>query len=427
MSIANGAAPAKLVRCAIYTRKSTEEGLEKEFNSLDAQRTTAEAYIASQQHEGWTCLPQRYDDGGFTGGNLDRPALQQLLADIAAGQVDCVISYKVDRLSRSLLDFARIMELFDQHQVAFVSVTQQFSTATSVGRLILNVLLSFAQFERELIAERTRDKIAATRRQGKWSGGLPFLGYDVDPRTTKLRVDEAEAARVRAIFALFLDHRALRPVVRELERRGWRTKRWRTRQGKERGGRRFTRNHLRQLLTNVLYTGQVRYRNEVHPGEHSALIEQQTWEQVQALLNRNRQATGVRLGAAGLLEDLLHCLQCNSVMKPRTLSQGSKRARAYGCSCPALPGEPMGRPRVLAAAPVERLVVRQLQKLAPAAEKFRTAWASRTPNEQIRLVRRLVERIDYDASRGQVAMIFQAAASQILAQELSRRPEDPHP
>jgi site-specific DNA recombinase len=210
----NGAATRPTVRCAIYTRKSTEEGLEKEFNSLDAQRATAEAYIASQQQEGWVCLPQRYDDGGYTGGNLERPALQRLLADLAAGHIDCILVQKVDRLSRSLLDFARIMERFDQHQVAFVSITQQFSTATSVGRLILNVLLSFAQFERELIAERTRDKIAATRRQGKWVGGLPLLGYDLDPRTAKLHLNEVEAARVRAIFALYLEHQALWPVVR---------------------------------------------------------------------------------------------------------------------------------------------------------------------------------------------------------------------
>ena len=209
--VANGTRASKVVRCAIYTRKSTEEGLEKEFNSLDAQRATAEAYIASQQQEGWVCLSEHYDDGGFTGGNLERPALQRLLEHIAAGQVDCVLVNKVDRLSRSLLDFARLMELFEKHQVAFVSVTQMFSTATSVGRLILNVLLSFAQFERELIAERTRDKIAAARRNGKWVGGLPLLGYDVDAKTSKLRVNEAEAARVRAIFALFLEHRALRP------------------------------------------------------------------------------------------------------------------------------------------------------------------------------------------------------------------------
>src|SRR5450631_3566681 len=169
-----------LVRCAIYTRKSTEEGLEQEFNSLDAQRESGEAYIASQRHEGWTCLPDRYDDGGFTGGNMDRPAVKRLLADIEAGKVDCVIVYKVDRLSRSLLDFAKMMETFDKQQVAFVSVTQAFNTANSMGRLVLNVLLSFAQFEREIISERTRDKIAAARRKGKWSGGRPVLGYDID-------------------------------------------------------------------------------------------------------------------------------------------------------------------------------------------------------------------------------------------------------
>jgi site-specific DNA recombinase len=198
--LADGTLASKIVRCAIYTRKSTEDGLEKEFNSLDAQRATAEAYIASQQHEGWRCLPERYDDGGFTGGNLDRPALQRLLEAIAAGQVDCVLVQRVDRLSRSLLDFARLMELFEKHHVAFVSITQQFSTATSVGRLILNVLLSFAQFERELIAERTRDRIAAARRHGKWIGRLPLLGYDMDTKSAKLRVNEVEATRVRVIF-----------------------------------------------------------------------------------------------------------------------------------------------------------------------------------------------------------------------------------
>src|SRR5947199_1131833 len=197
-------APQKIVRCAVYTRKSTEEGLELAFNSLDAQRESAEAYIAAQKHEGWTYLPDRYDDGGFTGGNLDRPAVQRLMADLEAGKVDCVVVYKVDRLSRSLLDFARMMQAFDDHGVAFVSVTQQFNTATSMGRLVLNVLLSFAQFEREIIAERTRDKVAATRRKGKWSGGTPLLGYDLDPSGYRLTVNADEAIRVRAIFDLYL-------------------------------------------------------------------------------------------------------------------------------------------------------------------------------------------------------------------------------
>jgi site-specific DNA recombinase len=216
-NVKKAAATLPLVRCAIYTRKSTEEGLEQEFNSLDAQREAGEAFVASQRAEGWNCLPARYDDGGYSGGNVDRPALCRLLADIEAGQIDCVVVYKVDRLSRSLLDFARMMQTFDQHRVSFVSVTQQFNTATSMGRLILNVLLSFAQFEREIISERTRDKMAATRRKGKWSGGLPVLGYDIDAPGYRPIVNEDEAVQVRAIFQLYLQHEALLPVVQELE------------------------------------------------------------------------------------------------------------------------------------------------------------------------------------------------------------------
>jgi site-specific DNA recombinase len=193
-------AAKRTVRCAIYTRKSSEEGLEQEFNSLDAQRDSGEAYIKSQAPEGWTCLEARYDDGGFTGGNIDRPALKRLLADIEAHKIDCVVVYKVDRLSRSLLDFARLIAIFDKHKVAFVSVTQQFNTASSMGRLILNVLLSFAQFEREIVSERTRDKIAAARKKGKWSGGMPLLGYDL--AGGKLAVNEPEAERVRQILTL---------------------------------------------------------------------------------------------------------------------------------------------------------------------------------------------------------------------------------
>src|SRR5437660_10917142 len=235
------AATLPLVRCAIYTRKSTEEGLEQEFNSLDAQRESGQAYIRSQQQEGWTCLPDRYDDGGFTGGNTERPALQRLLTDIADGKVDCVVIYKIDRLSRSLLDFAKMMETFETHRVALVSVTQQFNSATSMGRLILNVLLSFAQLEREIIAERTRDKIAATRRKGKWAGGRPVLGYDVDAKGGKVLLNEDEATRVRALFGLYLELGGLLPVVEELARRGGTNKRWTNRQGQKAGGELFTR------------------------------------------------------------------------------------------------------------------------------------------------------------------------------------------
>ena len=262
--------PRPTVRCAIYTRKSTEEGLEQEFNSLDAQRESGEAHIKSQTHEGWECLPGHYDDGGFTGGNMERPALKRLLADIEAGKIDCVVVYKVDRLSRSLLDFARMMETFEKHRVSFVSVTQQFNTATSMGRLVLNVLLSFAQFEREIISERTRDKIAAARRKGKWAGGHPILGYDVDPQGYKLNVNAAEAERVRAIFNLYLEHESLQPVVEELGNRGWTNKRWQTRKAGVRGGHAFTRTSLYKLLTNITYAGKIRYKNEIHDGEHAA-------------------------------------------------------------------------------------------------------------------------------------------------------------
>ena len=218
--------PQKQVRCAIYTRKSTEEGLEQAFNSLDAQRESAEAYISAQRHEGWTCLPDRYDDGGFSGGNLERPAMTRLLEDIEAGKVDCVVVYKVDRLSRSLMDFSRVMQVFDRHHVSFVSVTQQFNTTHSMGRLTLNILLSFAQFEREIISERTRDKMAAARRKGKYAGGKPILGYDLvsAPSGSKLVVNEDEAHRVRAIYDLYLEHHALIPTLKAIAERGWANK-----------------------------------------------------------------------------------------------------------------------------------------------------------------------------------------------------------
>ncbi len=282
--------PTKPVRCAIYTRKSTEEGLDQAFNSLDARREAAEAYIASQKHEGWTCLPDRYDDGGFSGGSMDRPALRRLLTDVEAGRIDCILVYKVDRLSRSLLDFARIMATLDQHGVSFVSVTQQFNTTTSMGRLTLNILLSFAQFEREIIAERTRDKMSAARRKGKWFGGTPLLGYDVDPNGGRLLVNEAEAVRVRTIFQLYLEQESLLDTVHELKRRGWAAKSWTTRAGRTRGGKPFTKGTLFALLTNATYTGQVEFRGTVCPGEHAGIVDAAVWERVQRLLRCNYRA-----------------------------------------------------------------------------------------------------------------------------------------
>ncbi len=357
------AAPSRF-RCAIYTRKSTEEGLQQEFNSLDAQREAGEAFIKSQANEGWTCLPDRYDDGGFTGGNLERPAVQRLLADIAAGKVDCVVVYKVDRLSRSLLDFAKMMEVFDRQRVSFVSVTQQFNTTHSMGRLTLNILLSFAQFEREIISERTRDKIAATRRKGKWSGGMPLLGYDVSPDGAKLLVNEDEAARVRAIFALYLEHQALVPVIRELDARGWTGKLWRTRKGHERGGKPFTKSSLHKLLTNITYLGKLRYKREVHQGEHVAVVDHDVWRRVQAMLQRNGRSGGVeaRNRHGALLRGLLRCSACGTAMSHAyTAKPGRKLYRYYVCANAQKRGWHTCPTKSVPAGELERFVVERIR------------------------------------------------------------------
>jgi DNA invertase Pin-like site-specific DNA recombinase len=272
------------MRCAIYTRKSSEEGLAQEFNSLDAQRESAEAYILSQRHAGWVVLPDHYDDGGYTGANLERPALQRLLADIEAGKIDCLAVYKIDRLSRSLLDFARLMGNFEERGVNLVSVTQQFNTTASLGRLTLNILLSFAQFELETIRERTRDKMSAARRKGKWVGGIPVLGYDVAAGGGKLVVNEEEARQVRAIFGLYLEHRALLPVLSLVRQRQWTTKRWTTSSGRLCPGRPFTRDDLSRLLTSVIYVGKVDFRGQIYQGEHGAIVEDGIWQRVQSLL-----------------------------------------------------------------------------------------------------------------------------------------------
>jgi site-specific DNA recombinase len=385
----------EVIRCAVYTRKSTEEG-QRQFTSLDAQREAAEAYIASQAHAGWCCLTDRYDDGGFTGGNMDRPALARLLTQIRAGEVDCVVVYKVDRLSRSLLDFARMMETFDKHQISFVSVTQQFNTATSMGRLVLNILLSFAQFEREIISERTRDKI-------EWTGGVPVLGYDLDPQAAKLKVNPKEAARVRAIFELYLQHRALGPTVRELAQRRWRTKRRQRPHGEKHGGRPFTRSTLYRLLTNVTYTGNVRYRNEVYAGEQPALVPPETWQRVQDLLQNNRCSVRGRVEnrSGALLQGLLYCTACACAMTPTSSTRGGKRYRYYLCcgghrrgrqSCPA---------RSIPAWAIEEAVLEQIHTRDPNLDVRTEA-----PSAQLRLVRLWIGRVDYDGAQNKVAITF---------------------
>ena len=359
---------APRIRCAIYTRKSTEEGLDLDFNSLDAQRASAEAFIASQQHEGWVCLPDLYDDGGFSGGNMERPALNRLLADIAAGKVDCVVVYKVDRLSRSLLDFSRIMETFDKNGVSFVSVTQQFNTTHSMGRLTLNILLSFAQFEREIIGERIRDKLTAQRRRGKWTGGVPMLGYDVDrsAASSKLVVNAEEATRVRRLFSLYLELGSLTPVVDELTRRGWCNKTWKTKKGALRGGRRFDKCSLHAVLTNPIYVGKIRHNTSVFQGEHEPIIDADVFAKVQASLRSNSKGKGNYLinKYNALLKGLIRCKACNHSMVHTTTSRGTKRYRYYTCVRAIKSGWKNCPTKSLPAAELEAEVVDQIRCIA---------------------------------------------------------------
>ena len=355
------------VRCAIYTRKSTEERLDLEYNSLDAQRDAALAYIASQRHEGWKAVDEQYDDGGFSGGNADRPALQRLLEDIKAGKIDCVVVYKVDRLSRSLLNFARIMGTFDEHSVAFVSVTQQFNTSTPMGRLVLNVLLSFAQFERELIAERIRDKIAAQRRRGKWAGGRPILGYDVDRTgpSPKLVVNATKASRVRQIFAMYLKLGSLLPVVEELTKRGWQNKSWFTRRGEPRGGRAFNKSSVYDLLMNPLYAGKLKHKAEQFDGEHEAIIDPETFQKVQSQLKEHARGKGnfLRNQGGALLRGLIHCQACSHAMVHTFTGRGTKRYRYYTCTKAMKKGYKSCPAKSLPATEIERVVIEQLQAL----------------------------------------------------------------
>ncbi len=384
------------VRCAIYTRKSTDENLGLAFNSLDAQREAGESFIASRKHEGWTCLAQRYDDGGYSGGSLDRPALRRLLRDIENGQVDCVVVYKVDRLSRSLVQFARILDVFERHSVVFISVTQQFSTADSMGRLTLNMLLSFAQFEREMIADRTRDKIAATRRSGRWTGGRPILGYDVDrsPQGSRLVVNPDEAQRVRRIFELYLERGSLLAVAQELERLEWRTKRYATRKGRDVGGKPFNKCSLHNLLTNPLYVGQVPYHDELHDGEHEAIVDRTLWQEVQTLLRGNNQSGrfhgieslessrtqgtfrgqgdfrgrgdlrgrgNFRGRSSELLAGLLRCAHCDCAMSPTHTKRGNRRYRYYVCVAAQRRGWKSCPTKSVPAFEMERFVVDQVR------------------------------------------------------------------
>jgi site-specific DNA recombinase len=350
----------KLLRCAIYTRKSTEHGLELEFNSLDAQRDACEAYIKSQASQGWRVLPQHYDDPAYSGGNLDRPALKMLLADIEARKIDVVVVYKIDRLTRSLADFAKLVEAFDARSISFVAVTQQFNTTTSMGRLTLNVLLSFAQFERELSSERVRDKIAASRRKGKWTGGTVPLGYEAKDK--KLVVNRAEAETVRTIFRRYLDLQSFSKLVADLDRSGIVTKRRNTKVAKYNGGIPFTYGPLAHFLKNRVYLGEVHHGGKWFEGEHEAIVDRPTFDRVQQLLATKAQGRKVKRSESGaLLAGKLYDDKGNR-MSPSFSSKNGVRYRFYVSSA-LLRGrkEAAGSASRIAATEIESAVLAALE------------------------------------------------------------------
>ena len=403
------AKPIRKLRCAVYTRKSTEEGLEMEFNSLDAQREACEAYIASQKAEGWVLYPESYDDGGFSGGTLDRPALKRLLADIEDGRIDVVVVYKIDRLSRSLMDFAKLVEVFDRGGVTFVSVTQSFNTTTSMGRLTLNILLSFAQFEREVIGERIRDKIAASRKRGMWMGGFVPLGYEV--RDRKLLINDAEAATVRMIFERFVEVGSATALARALAAEGVRTRR----------GRLVDKGFLYKLLNNRVYIGDAVHKGTAYPGEHEAIITRALWDKVHGILRESPRVRAGRTRAAtpALLKGLIFG-PTGCAMTPTHTRRGDKLYRYYVSQSVLKRGAdacPVGR---VPAAEIEGAVVDQLRGLLRAPEVIVGTWRSTRPEidglseaevrealegidplwdelfpaEQARIVQLLVERVD---------------------------------
>ncbi len=396
-------------RCAIYTRKSSEEGLEQEFNSLDAQREACEAYIASQRSEGWVLVRDRYDDGGISGGTLDRPGLQRLIADIEDGLVDVVVVYKIDRLSRSLADFAKLVEVFDRNDVTFVSVTQSFNTTTSMGRLTLNILLSFAQFEREVTAERIRDKFAASRKKGMWMGGVPPWGYRVENR--KLVIDAERAEHVRWIFARFIEIGSGTELAREVEKRGLRTPR----------GNRMDKKFLYRMLNNRAYIGEAVHKGQSYPGEHKAIIDRATWDKVHAILKESprKRAARTRAETPALLKGLLYGPD-GAAFSPSHTRKGGKLYRYYVSQSVLKHGAgscPIGR---VPAGQIEAAVIDQLRAVFRQPEIVAGTWKATKakdggiteadaratlqqldplwdelfPAEQARIVALLVERID---------------------------------
>jgi DNA invertase Pin-like site-specific DNA recombinase len=441
-----------VIRCAIYTRKSSEEGLEQSFNSLDAQREACEAFVASQRHEGWRALPANYDDGGYSGGNMERPALQRLLEDIEASKVDTIVVYKVDRLTRSLADFAKIVEALDARGVSFVSVTQQFNTTTSMGRLTLNILLSFAQFEREVTGERIRDKIAASKRKGMWMGGTVPLGYDVKDR--KLIVNPDDAQIVVRLFNLYLELGCVSKLKARLDQEGIKGKERTSAVGNRSGGTSYYRGALYQILKNRIYLGEIPDRGQNHPGEHAAIVPRELWDQVQAQLKSDHQGrrNGLRANSPSLLVGLLQDTEGNR-FTPCHTSKNGRRYRYYVCQITSGRKEAENKPSRVPAHDVERHVVLKLQSflqsgrevmdelclsedapartqqiMAGAAKQF-DQLSSGAPAVVQDFVRRVVQRVVVHADRIEVEVWKQKLRDTLTADSRtsSARPATQHP
>lgn len=405
------------IRCAIYTRKSTEDGLEQEFNSIDAQRLSGENFIASQVGKGWVLVDEQYNDGGYSGGTLERPALKRLFQDIREGKIDCVVIYKIDRLSRSLFDFQKIIELFDQHKVSFASVTQNFTTDDSVGRLMLNVMLSFAQYERELTGERTRDKISASKKKGMWMGGTPPLGYDIKDK--KLVINEDEARTVRILFQNFLETESVTETARELNKCNLTTKTWISSTGKIRKGESFNKKSVRRILENYTYTGKVQYKGQIYTGQHQPIIDDHTWQAVSNIFNKNQlnkiSIPRSRITSAPLLKGIITCGTCGSKMVPTYTVKLSKRYRYYLCYAKAVGNNESCSVGRVSASEVEDLVIHQVLNLLKKPEviaqtinasigklpegiiidsfkQIEKVWDELFPIEQARIISLLVKR-----------------------------------
>jgi site-specific DNA recombinase len=348
----------KIYRCAVYTRKSHDKGLDQEFNSLDAQREAAENYIASQRMNGWRLLPDRYDDGGFSGGTMQRPALKHLLNDVKEGLIDIIVVYKMDRLSRSLLDFMNMAEFFEQHNVSFVSVTQDINTSTSSGRMMLNILMTFSQFEREIVTERIKDKIAGAKRRGKYCGGPPPLGYDPN-ESKKLIVNSKEAAIIEFIFRRYSELGSAKKVAAELNRQGLRTKSWTSKKGLKRPGREFNTSHIYRILGNYIYVGKVFHKGKVFQGEHQAIISEQLWEKVQAMLKTNRVSTG-KSSSFTPLKGLIRCGYCGGSMTPTYTVKNNKRYTYFQCLKDSKRGESCCPLKRVPAGDIEKTILQQL-------------------------------------------------------------------